>query len=52
MTDADLLRTACALAIRSLDDVSERHVGGRSSRAQLMAALGGPFPIAARNRLT
>ena len=39
-----LLERAVEIAVRYLDDVATRHVGGTSTRAELMTALGGPLP--------
>jgi glutamate/tyrosine decarboxylase-like PLP-dependent enzyme len=44
MSHAALLETASRLAIKYLERVGDRHVGGRASRGELMAALGGPLP--------
>ena len=44
MPHTDLLRTAADLACQHLDSVSDRHVGGRASVADLRRALGGPLP--------
>src|SRR5918993_5955646 len=44
MSDNVLLETTARLAIHYLDQLPIRHVGGRASRADLMAALGGPLP--------
>ena len=42
--NADLFRGAAEGAIRFLESVHTRHVGGRVERAALVAALGGPLP--------
>ena len=44
MTHADLFQTTARLAIAYLDAVARRHVGGVATRAELVAALGGPLP--------
>ena len=44
MRHAEILRDAAELAIRFLDRVDDRHVGGRIDRAALVEALGGPLP--------
>ncbi|HXG89722.1 MAG TPA: aminotransferase class V-fold PLP-dependent enzyme [Vicinamibacterales bacterium] len=44
MSHAQVLRTAAEIAIRYLDEVGTRHVGGRANRTDLAAALGGPLP--------
>jgi glutamate/tyrosine decarboxylase-like PLP-dependent enzyme len=46
MSHAELLTTAKDLAVRHLDAIGDRHVGGRVARADLLAALGGPLPEA------
>lgn len=40
----DLLNRARECALRYLSSVEARHVGTRATRAELLAALGGPFP--------
>ena len=40
----DLLNRAHEIASRYLDDVGTRHVGGLTTRASLIEALGGPLP--------
>lgn len=42
-----LLETAQQLATRFLDGVAERHVGGTTTREEMLAALGGPLPTGA-----
>ncbi len=44
MMHRDLLSRAHEIAQRYLDTVAERHVGGTTSRAALLDALGGPLP--------
>ena len=44
MSYAELLKGTTDLAVSFLDRAGRRHVGSRSSRAELMAALGGPLP--------
>ena len=44
MSYAELLQMTTALAASYLDRAGSRHVGGRSSRAELLNALGGPLP--------
>jgi glutamate/tyrosine decarboxylase-like PLP-dependent enzyme len=44
-----LLERAQRIAARFLETVATRHVGGRSSRPELLAALGGPLPIDGRD---
>jgi glutamate/tyrosine decarboxylase-like PLP-dependent enzyme len=41
-----VLEAAQQIACDYLDTVAARHVGGTTSRAELMGALGGPLPIA------
>ena len=45
MPSTDVLSLAHRLSAQFLDDVAERHVGGRSTREALMASLGGPLPV-------
>ena len=47
-----ILETAQAIASQYLDGVSSRHVGGTSTCAQLIAALGGPLPHGASDPVT
>ena len=44
-----LLEHAQRIAARFLETVPTRHVGSRSSRAELLAALGGPLPLDGRD---
>ena len=44
MSHAPLLELAAQIASSYLDRIPSRHVGGRASRASLVAALGGPLP--------
>jgi len=44
MSDAELLLTAAQLAVSHLDNLADRHVGGRASRAELLSALGKALP--------
>jgi glutamate/tyrosine decarboxylase-like PLP-dependent enzyme len=44
MSYAELLHVTAELAVSYLDRAASRHVGGRSSRDELIAALGGPLP--------
>jgi glutamate/tyrosine decarboxylase-like PLP-dependent enzyme len=44
MSHALLLEAASRLAISYLDRLGERHVGGRATRSELLAALGGALP--------
>jgi glutamate/tyrosine decarboxylase-like PLP-dependent enzyme len=44
MPHASLLANTAQLAIEYLNRIGERHVAGRTSRAALAAALGGPLP--------
>jgi glutamate/tyrosine decarboxylase-like PLP-dependent enzyme len=46
MPDATPLTTAARLAAAYLDRITDRHVGGRAPRADLLAALGGTLPDA------
>ena len=43
MSHAELLRVTAGLAESYLDQAAGRHVGGRASRDELIAALGGPL---------
>jgi len=47
MTTANPLKAAYDHATRYLGEVAERHVGSRTERADLLAALGGPLPSGA-----
>src|SRR5215203_5819334 len=40
----NVLETAHAIATKYLDDVAQRHVGGKATPATLAEALGGPLP--------
>jgi glutamate/tyrosine decarboxylase-like PLP-dependent enzyme len=40
-----LFEATARLAASYLDRIADRHVGGRASRAELLAALGGPLPF-------
>ena len=44
MSNDALLDAAAKLAIAHLDRIDQRHVGGQTTRAELLAALGGPLP--------
>ncbi len=44
-----LFDTAARLAKAYLDAVEQRHVGTTATRAQMLAALGGPLPIGSNN---
>ena len=44
MPSAELLHVTTELAASYLDRAASRHVGGRSSRDELVAASGGPLP--------
>jgi glutamate/tyrosine decarboxylase-like PLP-dependent enzyme len=44
MTHAELFDLTARLATAYLDGVASRHVGSQATRAELMAALGGPLP--------
>lgn len=44
MPYAELLHVTTELAASYLDRAASRHVGGRSSRDELIAASGGPLP--------
>ncbi len=44
MPHSDLFSTAHRLALQYLDEVAARHVGGRTTRADLLKSLGGPLP--------
>lgn len=44
MSHAPLLELTAQIASSYLDRIPSRHVGGRASRASLIAALGGPLP--------
>ncbi len=45
MSQRELLLSAALRAVTYMDSVGARHVGGRSNRAALSAALGGPLPL-------
>ena len=47
MTATDPLEAAYQHAISFISDVAQRHVGSRTERADLLAALGGPLPSGA-----
>ena len=47
MTTDNPLKTAYDHATRYMSEVSERHVGSRTERADLLNALGGPLPAGA-----
>lgn len=44
MPPTDILALGHRLAAQFLDSVAARHVGSRATRAELLAALGGPLP--------
>ena len=46
MTPGNPLKAAYDHATRYISEVAQRHVGSRMPRADLLAALGGPLPIA------
>jgi glutamate/tyrosine decarboxylase-like PLP-dependent enzyme len=45
MSTASLFEATARLAGAYLERISDRHVAGRVSRAELIAALGGPLPV-------
>jgi len=49
---SDVLAAAWAIAARYLDDLGRRHVGGVATRAEMLAALGGPLPVGAADPVT